>query len=104
MPVSIVLMRWTDQGVSIVKGHGDMEPVRILPAVEKAGGKMTVYRTQGRYYLIGIVEGPRATTKNWLGYRLGALPRPAIFERRRCGPSPSMKWSAFRKGPLREPS
>ncbi|MGA2380955.1 MAG: GYD domain-containing protein [Spirochaetia bacterium] len=57
MPVSIVLMRWTDQGVRTVQDTVTRTRAN-LSAIEKAGGKMTVYWTQGRYDLIGIVEGP----------------------------------------------
>ena len=56
MAAYINLWRWTEQGIRNVK---DTESrVRgIVEGAQKAGGKMTVYWTQGQYDLVSIVEG-----------------------------------------------
>jgi len=57
MPVSIGLFRWTDQGLRNVKDTVTRTRANIS-AIEKLGGKVQVYWTQGRFDLVTIVEGP----------------------------------------------
>jgi uncharacterized protein with GYD domain len=57
MPASIGLFRWTDQGLRNVKETVTRTRANIS-AIEKLGGKVSVYWTQGRFDLVAIVEGP----------------------------------------------
>ena len=58
MPVYIILMNWTDQGIRNVKDN----PKRMAQnkaLIEKAGGKwLGFYYTLGKYDMVGIIEGP----------------------------------------------
>jgi uncharacterized protein with GYD domain len=58
MPVFVVLGNWTDQGIRNVNDA----PKRIKETrsmVEKAGGKMQLFYTMGRYDFVMIVEVPK---------------------------------------------
>ena len=57
LPSFVVLGNWTDQGIRDVKAA----PERIKTThsmVAKAGGKMTLYYTLGKYDFVMIVEVP----------------------------------------------
>jgi uncharacterized protein with GYD domain len=56
MAIGISLQRWTDQGLRNIKDTIARARTAIA-AVEKAGGKLTTYYTQGQYDLISILEG-----------------------------------------------
>ena len=66
----VVLVNWTDQGVRTVKETTQRaEQVRQL--VEQMGGRMeTLLWTQGRYDLVGIMEGPDEETVAAIGLRI----------------------------------
>lgn len=53
----VSLFRWTDEGIRSVKDTVNRTRESIA-AIEKAGGKMTVLWTQGRYDLVAIGELP----------------------------------------------
>ena len=53
---SVTLYRWTDQGLRNVKDTVKRTQTAI-PALEKAGWKVSFYWTQGQYDMIAIVEG-----------------------------------------------
>jgi uncharacterized protein with GYD domain len=58
MPAFVVLGNWTDQGIRKVTDA----PKRIKETrgmVEKAGGKMQLFYTMGRYDFVMIVEVPK---------------------------------------------
>jgi uncharacterized protein with GYD domain len=57
MPAYVSLFRWTDDGIRSVKDTVARTRESIA-AIEKAGGKMTVLWTQGRYDLVAIGELP----------------------------------------------
>ena len=56
MAIGISLQRWTDQGLRNIKDTVTRARAAIA-AVQKAGGKLTTYYTQGQYDLISILEG-----------------------------------------------
>jgi len=58
MPAFVVLGKWTDQGIRNVNDA----PKRIKETrnmVEKAGGKMQLFYTMGRYDFVMVVEVPK---------------------------------------------
>jgi len=51
----VTLFRWTDEGVRNVKDSVNRTRMNVA-AIERAGGKATVFWTQGRYDLVSFVE------------------------------------------------
>ena len=56
MPSYVVLCQFTDQGARNIKDTVNRTR-EIAAAVERGGGKITFYWTQGRYDLVAIAEG-----------------------------------------------
>ncbi len=62
MPVYVMLLKWTDQGVRDVKDTVTRSR-QLTATLEKAGGKaLAVYYTQGRYDMVTIGEVPNEET------------------------------------------
>jgi len=58
MPVYVVLMKFTDQGIRDVKSVSDLIPGTVK-AFEEMGGKMLcLYSTMGEYDFVAIGEAP----------------------------------------------
>jgi uncharacterized protein with GYD domain len=58
MPVFVVLGNWTDQGIrKITEAPERAKAARDM--VNKAGGKMQLFYTMGKYDFIAIVEVPK---------------------------------------------
>jgi len=58
MPVFVMLGKWTDEGIRKITDS----PNRAKAAhemVEKAGGKMQLFYTMGKYDFVGILELPK---------------------------------------------
>jgi uncharacterized protein with GYD domain len=58
IPVFVVLGNWTDQGIRKITAA----PKRAKAAhdmVNKAGGKMQLYYTMGKYDFVAIIEVPK---------------------------------------------
>jgi uncharacterized protein with GYD domain len=58
LPVFVILGKWTDQGIRKITES----PKRAKQAhdmVEKAGGKMQLFYTMGKYDFVNIVEVPK---------------------------------------------
>jgi uncharacterized protein with GYD domain len=51
----VILINWTDQGIRNVK-ESPKRAEAARKAVEKAGGKMTLYYTMGQYDIVAIAE------------------------------------------------
>lgn len=57
IPVFVVLGNWTDQGIrNVVKAPERAKTVHDM--VRKAGGKMQVWYTLGKYDFVSIIEVP----------------------------------------------
>ena len=57
IPVFVVLGNWTDQGIrNVVKAPERVKTVHDM--VRKAGGKMQVWYTLGKYDFVSIIEVP----------------------------------------------
>jgi uncharacterized protein with GYD domain len=57
----VTLFQWTDNGIRAVKDT--VSRARdVAAAIEKAGGKITIYWTQGRYDLVAFGEYPSEET------------------------------------------
>jgi uncharacterized protein with GYD domain len=68
----ILLINWTDQGVSKVKESYDRYS-SFRTSIEKAGGKLVVgYYTFGEYDLILIIEAPNDETVMSLMLKVGS--------------------------------
>ena len=69
MPKYVFLTTWTDQGVrSVTETIQRAEQVRQM--VERMGGQLdTLYWTQGRYDLIGVMDAPDEETAAAIGLR-----------------------------------
>ncbi len=71
MPTYIALLNWTDQGIRSVK-ETTQRAQHVRQMVEQMGGRMdTLYWTQGRYDLVGVVEAPDEETGAAIGLRAG---------------------------------
>ena len=71
MPRYVVLINWTEQGArNVTETTQRAEQVRQM--VEQMGGRMdTLYWTQGRYDLVGVIEAPDEETGAAIGLRAG---------------------------------
>lgn len=72
MPHYILLINWTDQGIRNVK-DSPKRAEAARKAVEKAGGKLTLYYTFGPYDIVGILEAPNDGVAMTLGLSIGSL-------------------------------
>ena len=70
MPAYVALFRWTDDGVRAVKDTVNRARESVA-AIEKAGGKVTVYWTQGRYDLVAFLNAPNEETAMSIGLSSG---------------------------------
>jgi uncharacterized protein with GYD domain len=68
----ILLMRWTDQGITNFKDTIRRAEVAKSEA-EKIDGKFTSYWTFGKYDGIGILEAPNDETAMQFGLKVGSL-------------------------------
>ena len=71
MVTYVLLVKWTEQGIKNVKDTVKRaEDVRKLG--ERLGGNLvTIYWTQGRYDLVGILEAPDEQTANAISLAIG---------------------------------
>ena len=71
MATYVVLVNWTEKGIETIKGTVKRsEDVQRL--AERLGARMpTLYWTQGRYDLVGIVEAPDEETANAFALAVG---------------------------------
>ena len=58
MPVFVVLGNWTAQGIKNIK-DAPKRASQVHDMVSKAGGKMEVYYTLGKYDFVAIVDVPK---------------------------------------------
>ena len=58
LPVFVVLGNWTDQGIRKITEASKRDKV-VHDMVNKAGGKMQVFYTMGKYDFVSIIEVPR---------------------------------------------
>lgn len=58
MPVFVVLGNWTEQGIKKITESPDRAKA-VHDMVKKAGGKMQVYYTMGKYDLAMVLEVPK---------------------------------------------
>ena len=58
LPIFIVLGNWTDQGIRKITEVPKRDKV-VHDMVNKAGGKMQVFYTMGKYDFVSIVEVPK---------------------------------------------
>ena len=58
MPHFVVLGSWTDQGIRNIKDAPERAK-KASEMFEKAGGKMQLYYTLGKFDFVGIVEVPK---------------------------------------------
>jgi uncharacterized protein with GYD domain len=58
MPVFVVLGNWTDQGIRKVT-EAPKRDKAVHDMVNKAGGKMQVFYTLGKYDFVAIIEVPK---------------------------------------------
>ena len=72
MPTYIALLKWTEKGISAIKGS----PARLdagRPAFKKAGMEIKeTYSTMGRYDLVCVIEAPDDETYAKAMLSLGA--------------------------------
>lgn len=57
MPTYVALIQWTDEGVRNAKETANRAQ-QAGQLIERLGGKMTVYWTQGRYDIVALLEAP----------------------------------------------
>ena len=58
IPVFVVLGNWTDQGIRKIT-EAPKRAKSVHSMVNKAGGKMQVYYTMGKYDFVAIIEVPK---------------------------------------------
>ncbi len=58
MPLFVVLGKWTDQGIRSVQNVPERAK-KAKSMFEKAGGKMQIYYTLGKFDFVGIVDVPK---------------------------------------------
>ena len=58
LPVFIVLGNWTDQGIRKIT-EAPKRAKQVHDMVNKAGGKMQVFYTLGKYDFVSIIEVPK---------------------------------------------
>ena len=58
MPVYVMLGKWTDQGIKKVAESPDRAKM-AQDMFKKAGGKMQLFYTMGKYDFVGILEAPK---------------------------------------------
>ena len=65
----VVLVNWTDQGVSQVKDTVQRAE-QVKQMIEQAGGRVqTLLWTMGRYDLVGVIEAPDDETASAIALR-----------------------------------
>ena len=71
MPRYVILINWTEQGArSVTETTQRAEHVRQM--IEQMGGRLeTLYWTQGRYDLVGVIQAPDEETAAAVGLRVG---------------------------------
>ena len=71
MPRYVVLVDWTEQGARDVK-ETTRRAAQVTQMVEQMGGRVeSLYWTQGRHDLVGVIEAPDEETGAAIGLRAG---------------------------------
>jgi uncharacterized protein with GYD domain len=68
----IVLVNWTEQGVSQAKDTVNRAN-QVSQMIEQMGGKITTYYTMGRYDVVAVVEAPDDETATAFAIRSAGL-------------------------------
>jgi uncharacterized protein with GYD domain len=72
MPKYVVLVNWTDQGIKAVKDTVQRAE-QVGQLVQKHGGQMELFWTQGRYDLVGIMDLPDDETFAAVSLQIGMI-------------------------------
>jgi uncharacterized protein with GYD domain len=72
MPKYVVLVNWTDQGIKAVKDTVQRAE-QVGQLVQKNGGQMELFWTQGRYDLVGIMDLPDDETFAAVSLQIGMI-------------------------------